>query len=140
MVQTLTLMVLLAGRPSPCAQKGGCPDDIDALCQPANVKPNWPTYVDDACHQQKKKNVHDPPSFLAAADHPYAPQSTNRFHLMDNVTRQRDGQLSVEGLNDINAIFQYRGQLPYELCDDPLPPPRTHIVPLTTPHSQGTAM
>ena len=62
------------GRPPPCALKGGCPDNIPALCQPAASKPNWPT-----------------------------------FHLMDNVTRLKDGRLSVEGLNDMNAIFFHRG-------------------------------
>eukprot|EP01052_Picozoa_sp_SAG31_P049328 SAG31_NODE_10747_length_1103_cov_0.955179_1_plen_229_part_01 len=62
------------GRPSPCQLKGGCPDDVHALCQPAEVKPQWPT-----------------------------------FHLMDNVTRLRDGSLYVEGLNDINAVFSHRG-------------------------------
>jgi hypothetical protein len=65
---------VVAGVPPPCQGRGGCPDDISALCQPANSKPNWPT-----------------------------------FHLMDNVTRLRDNKLSVEGLNDINAIFQHRG-------------------------------
>ena len=64
----------VGGRPPPCALKGGCPDDVHALCQPAEAKPQWPT-----------------------------------FHLMDNVTRLKDGRLSVEGLNDINAVFSHRG-------------------------------
>ena len=73
------LLLLLAslvasGVPPPCAARGGCPDTVSSLCQPAAAKPDWPTY-----------------------------------HLMDNVTRLRDGKLSVEGLNDINAIFQHRG-------------------------------
>jgi hypothetical protein len=31
------------------------------------------------------------------------------FHLFDNVTRLRDGQIGVASLNDMNAIFFYRG-------------------------------
>ena len=63
----------LGGDPRPPCSRGACPDDVPALCQPAEAKPNWP-----------------------------------RFHLFDNVTLTKDG-LAVEGLNDINAIFQYRG-------------------------------
>ena len=32
------------GRPTPCQLKGGCPDDVHALCQPPEVKPQWPTF------------------------------------------------------------------------------------------------
>lgn len=33
-----------AGKPQPCGAKGGCPDDIPALCQPASLKPDWPLF------------------------------------------------------------------------------------------------
>ena len=32
------------GRLTPCEMKGGCPDDVHALCQPAEAKPQWPTF------------------------------------------------------------------------------------------------
>ncbi len=50
-----------------------------------------------------------PDTVSALCQPPAAKPDWPIYHLMDNVTRLRDGKLSVEGLNDINAIFEHRG-------------------------------
>jgi hypothetical protein len=44
LAQLATEAVGGGGRPTPCQMKGGCPDDVHALCQPAEAKPQWPTF------------------------------------------------------------------------------------------------
>lgn len=44
-------------------------------------------------------------------DQVQASQQFPSYHLMNNLTRRSDGSLELEGLNDANAIFQYKGVL-----------------------------